>query len=82
MDVDDRFLEFAEVFAGVPGVSVPDGTRPRGFGSDTFEVTDSISVVAPRDDRVVECLRDRVGELVAWQVPAEEAPAFVSAAER
>jgi hypothetical protein len=65
VDADSRFAALVTAFAGVPGVTPPDPTAGRRFGSDALKVDGSIFAMAVQGALVLKLQRDRVTALVA-----------------
>jgi len=65
IDPVTQFSELVQLFAGVPGVTEPDATKARGFGSDALKVGGSIFAMVARGHLVVKLPKARVDELIA-----------------
>ena len=65
MDAAGRFAVLVEAFAGTPGVTPPDPSGRRSFGSSALKVDGAIFAMLVQDSLVVKIPADRVAELVA-----------------
>jgi hypothetical protein len=61
----EHFAALAEAFAGRPGVTLPEESGRRGFGSSALKVDGSIFAMLTRGQLVVKLPRDRVDALIA-----------------
>jgi hypothetical protein len=60
MELERRFAELAGAFAGLPGVTSPDGSRGSRFGASALKVNGSIFAMLTGGGLVVKLPRDRV----------------------
>ena len=65
MDAPGRFAVLVEAFAGFPGVTPPDPSGRRSFGSSALKVDGAIFAMLVQDSLVVKVSAERVAELVA-----------------
>jgi hypothetical protein len=65
VDGEERFAELVSALSGQPGVSPPDASGGRRFGSTALKVGGSIFAMLTRGDVVVKLPAERVTALVA-----------------
>jgi hypothetical protein len=65
---EERFRALVDEFRGSPGVSVPDESGPRRFGSSALRVNGSIFAMIAGGRLVVKLPRDRVETLISTGV--------------
>jgi hypothetical protein len=61
---EERFEALVDAFAQEPGVTLPDGSGDRKFGSSALKVNGSIFAMLTRGHLVVKLPRDRVSSLI------------------
>ena len=65
MDAAGRFAVLVDAFTGSPGVTPPDHSGRRGFGSSALKVDGAIFAMLVQDALVLKLPAGRVAELVA-----------------
>ena len=65
VDAESRFASLVAAFADEPGVTPPDPSGGRRFGSDTLKVDGSIFAMCVQDALVLKLPRERVAALVS-----------------
>ena len=65
MEPTEQFAALVDAFAGRPGVTVPEDSGRRSFGSSALKVNGSIFAMLTSGHLVVKLPRDRVDALIA-----------------
>ena len=65
MEPAERFATLVEAFADCPGVTLPEESGPRRFGTDALKVNGSIFAMLQGDQLVLKLPADRVDALIA-----------------
>ncbi len=63
-DPQQRFAALVDVFVGADGMTVPQQSASRGFGSSALKVNGSIFAMLTREQLVLKLPRDRVSALI------------------